>query len=142
MARGWHGEAYRGHILWDELFVFSTLNLQIPELTRALLFYRYRRLPAAKRAAQEIQLKGAMYPWQSGSNGREESQRIHLNPRSGRWIPDNSFLQRHVNAAIAYNLWQHYEATGDLEFLSFYGAEMLFEISKFWTDLFFTERGI
>ena len=21
-ARGWHGEAYRGHIFWDELFVF------------------------------------------------------------------------------------------------------------------------
>ncbi|MFZ0565488.1 MAG: glycosyl hydrolase family 65 protein [Chlamydiales bacterium] len=134
-SRGWHGEAYRGHILWDELFVFSTFNLQIPELTRALLLYRYRRLPAAKRAARNAQLKGAMYPWQSGSSGREESQAIHLNPISGRWIPDNSYLQRHVNAAIVYNVWQHFEATEDLEFLSFYGAEIILEIARFWASL-------
>ena len=26
---------------------------------------------------------GAMFPWQSGSDGREETQRLHLNPQSG-----------------------------------------------------------
>jgi trehalose/maltose hydrolase-like predicted phosphorylase len=30
-ARGWHGEAYRGHIFWDELFIFPYLNLRIPD---------------------------------------------------------------------------------------------------------------
>ncbi|MCC5831735.1 MAG: glycoside hydrolase family 65 protein [Chlamydiales bacterium] len=133
--RGWHGEAYRGHILWDELFVFSTLNLQLPELTRALLLYRYRRLPKARLAAREAGLKGAMYPWQSGSDGREESQKTHLNPLSKRWIPDNSSLQRHINGAIAYNVWQHFEATNDIEFLSFYGAEMILETARFFTSL-------
>jgi alpha,alpha-trehalase len=133
--RGWHGEAYRGHILWDELFIFSTLNLRFPELTRSLLLYRYRRLSVARRAARELGLRGAMFPWQSGSDGREESQLIHLNPKSGRWIPDNSRLQRHVNSAIAYNVWQYYEATGDLEFLSFYGAEIILEIARFWVSL-------
>ena len=29
-ARGLHGEAYRGHIFWDELFVFPILNLRLP----------------------------------------------------------------------------------------------------------------
>lgn len=133
--RGWHGEAYRGHILWDELFIFPFLNLRIPELTRALLLYRYRRLPEARWAAQEAGYRGAMYPWQSGSNGREESQVLHLNPQSGRWIPDHSRLQRHVNGAIAYNVWQYYEATADREFLSHYGAEMLFEIARFWASI-------
>jgi alpha,alpha-trehalase len=52
-ARGWHGEAYRGHIFWDELFIFPFLSLRIPMLTRALLRYRHRRLPEARRAAQE-----------------------------------------------------------------------------------------
>ena len=33
--------------------------------------------------------------------------------------------QRHVNIAIAYNVWQYYLVTGDLEFLSHYGAEMI-----------------
>jgi len=99
-ARGLHGEAYRGHIFWDELFVFPFLNLRFPEATRALLRYRHRRLPEARWAARQAGYQGAMYPWQSGSDGREETQRLHLNPRSGRWLPDNSHLQRHVNVAI------------------------------------------
>jgi trehalose/maltose hydrolase-like predicted phosphorylase len=134
-ARGWHGEAYRGHIFWDELFIFPFLNFRIPELTRSLMMYRYRRLPEARRAAKEAGYEGAMYPWQSGSNGREESQRIHLNPKSGQWDPDNTYLQRHVNAAIAYNICQYFKATNDIEFFSFYGAEMLLEIARFWTSI-------
>jgi alpha,alpha-trehalase len=76
-----------------------------------------------------------MYPWQSGSCGREETQVVHLNPRSGRWLADHTHLQRHVNAAIAYNIWRYGEATGDTEFLSFYGAEMLLEIARFWASI-------
>lgn len=134
-ARGLHGEAYRGHIFWDELFTLPFLNLRLPELTRSLLLYRYRRLDEARHAARREGHAGAMYPWQSGSNGRDESQIIHLNPRSGRWIPDLTHRQRHVNAAIAYNVWQYHQATGDLEFLSAHGAEMLLEIARFWASI-------
>ncbi|WP_019568312.1 trehalose-phosphatase [Thioalkalivibrio sp. ALMg13-2] len=133
-ARGWHGEAYRGHVFWDELFIFPFLNLRIPMLTRALLRYRYRRLGEARQAALEAGYRGAMYPWQSGSDGREETQRLHLNPTSGRWLPDTSHRQRHINSAIAYNLWQYFQATGDQEFMNFYGAEMLLEIARFWAS--------
>jgi len=133
--RGWHGEAYRGHIMWDELFIFPILNLRLPEITRSLIKYRHRRLGEARAAAREAGFRGAMYPWQSGSDGREESQRIHLNPNSGEWIPDNSRRQRHVNSAIAYNVWNYYQATGDVEFLSFCGAEMLLEIARFWASI-------
>lgn len=132
--RGLHGEAYRGHIFWDEVFIFPFLNLRLPEITRGLLLYRYRRLDEARAAAQAAGYRGAMYPWQSGSNGREESQQVHLNPLSGRWIPDNSSLQRHVNAAIAYNAWQYYQATADLDFLCFHGAEMILELARFWAS--------
>jgi alpha,alpha-trehalase len=107
----------------------------MPEITRSLLMYRYRRLDAAREAAKKAGFRGAMYPWQSGSNGREESQLLHLNPKSGRWVPDNSSLQRHVNAAIAYNIWQYYQVTNDLEFMSFYGGEMFFEIARFWASI-------
>jgi alpha,alpha-trehalase len=133
--RGLHGEAYRGHILWDELFIFPFLNLRIPDITRSLLMYRYRRLPEARWAAKQAGYDGAMYPWQSGSDGREESQRLHLNPRSGRWVADNSQLQRHINIAIAYNVWHYYQVSGDINFLSFYGAEMLAEIARFWASI-------
>jgi trehalose/maltose hydrolase-like predicted phosphorylase len=134
-ARGLHGEAYRGHIFWDELFIFPFLNLRIPELTRALLMYRYRRLNEARHLAREAGLEGAMYPWQSGSSGREESQILHLNPNSGEWMPDDTYRQRHVNAALAFNIWRYFQATGDIEFLSFYGAEMLIEIARLWASL-------
>ncbi|MGQ4810415.1 putative glycosyl hydrolase [Candidatus Entotheonellaceae bacterium PAL068K] len=134
-ARGLHGEAYRGHIFWDELFIFPFLNLRLPEISRALLKYRFRRLPQARAAAQAAGYRGAMFPWQSGSNGREESQVLHLNPKSGRWIPDNTHLQRHINAAIAYNVWQYYQATRDMEFLSYFGAELILEIARFWASM-------
>jgi len=134
-ARGLHGEAYRGHVFWDELFIFPFFNVRFPEIARALIDYRYRRLDAARRLAKQAGFKGAMYPWQSGSNGREESQRLHLNPKSGRWIPDNTHLQRHVSAAIAYNVWQHYQATADIQFLRRSGAEMLMEIARFWASI-------
>ena len=134
-ARGLHGEGYRGHVFWDELFVFPYLNLRIPELTRELLLYRYRRLPAARRMATALGCRGARYPWQSGSDGREETPNQLFNPRSGRWIADNSDRQHHVSLALAYELWQHYQTTGDLDFLANHGAEMLVEIARFWIDL-------
>ena len=61
-ARGLHGEGYRGHVFWDELFVFPLLNLRVPELTRALLLYRYRRLPQARRSAHAIGAGGCPVP--------------------------------------------------------------------------------
>ncbi len=134
-SRGWHGEAYRGHIFWDELYIFPLIVLHTPRLARSLLMYRYRRLENARKAALTNGFKGAMFPWQSGSNGREESQTIHLNPESKRWIPDNTFLQRHINAAIAYNAWQYYQATKDMEFLGNYGAELILSIALFWSSI-------
>src|SRR3954452_260563 len=134
-ARGLNGEAYRGHIFWDELFIYPFLNFRLPEITRELLMYRYRRLGAARAAAREAGLKGAMFPWQSGSDGTEETQVVHLNPISGRWDPDLSHNQRHVNAAVFYNVWHYYLATGDLEFVRDYGAEMMLEIIRFWASI-------
>lgn len=134
-ARGWTGEAYQGHIFWDELFIFPTLTLRLPEISRALLMYRYRRLGEARAAAARAGLRGAMFPWQSGSDGQEETQEVNLNPRSQRWVPDNSFRQRHVGSAIAFNVWQYVQITNDREFLLFYGAELILEIARFWASL-------
>ena len=133
-ARGLHGEAYRGHIFWDELFIFPVLNLRFPTITRALLRYRYRRMIEARRAAKLAGYAGAMFPWQSGSDGREESPALHLNPRSGRWNPDPSQHAHHIGSAVAYNVWQFYQVTGDLAYLIDYGAEMLVEIARFWVS--------
>ncbi len=134
-ARGLHGEAYRGHVFWDELFVLPFYNLRQPPITRSLLLYRYYRLAAARQMAEEAGYQGAMYPWQSGHDGREDTQQLHLNPLSGQWGPDWSYLQRHVDAAVVYNAWRYWRATGDLEFLRDYAAEVLLEVARFWSSL-------
>jgi len=134
-ARGLHGEAYRGHIFWDEMYLFPFYLYRDPELARSLLLYRYHRLSEARANAVEGGRAGAMYPWQSGSSGREETQIIHLNPRSGAWDPDHSHLQRHVSAAIAKNVWDYVMATDDRGFLARFGAEILLEIARFWVSM-------
>jgi trehalose/maltose hydrolase-like predicted phosphorylase len=97
--------------------------------------YRYRRLGEARAAARAAGYKGAMYPWQSGSDGSEETQVVHLNPLSGTWEPDLSHNQRHVNAAIFYNVWHYFQATEDVEFMRDKGAEMMLEIARFWASI-------
>jgi trehalose/maltose hydrolase-like predicted phosphorylase len=141
-ARGLNGEAYRGHVFWDELYAFPFFNVRLPEVTRGLLMYRYRRVGEARAAAREEGFRGAMFPWQSGSEGTEETQRVHLNPVSGRWEPDLSRNQRHVNAAIFWNIWQYFQTTHDQAFLRDYGAEMMLSITRFWASIahFNTER--
>ncbi len=133
-ARGLHGEAYRGHIFWDEIFILPLYNIHFPEVAKSALMYRFNRLDAARSYAKEHGYEGAMFPWQSGSDGREETQVVHLNPVTGRWGPDFSSFQRHVSLAIAYNVWQYFHVTNDVEFMEKYGAEMFFEICRFWAS--------
>jgi len=134
-ARGWHGEAYRGHVFWDELFILPFLNFRLPDISTALLGYRHHRLSTARRMARDAGHRGAMFPWQSGSDGREETQQMHLNPRSGRWLADHTHLQRHVGLAICLNVWHYYQATGARSFLEVRGAELLLETARFFESL-------
>ncbi len=133
-ARGLHGEAYRGHIFWDELFILPLYGMHLPAVAKSMLMYRYRRLDEARKYALQHGYQGAMFPWQSGSDGREETQVVHLNPLTGVWGDDHSSLQRHVSLAIAYNVWDYYWITNDLSFLKKYGARIIFEICRFWAS--------
>lgn len=133
-ARGLHGEAYRGHIFWDELFILPWYCKTFPDAARSMLMYRYRRLDKAREYANIHGFEGAMFPWQSGSDGREETQVVHLNPVSGKWGDDYSSLQRHVSLAVAFNVYTYFHFTDDVEFMNSYGLEMLLEISRFWVS--------
>lgn len=134
-ARGLHGEGYRGHIFWDEIFVYPILTMRRPDLSRALLSYRHRRLGEARSAAAAEGHRGAMFPWQSGIDGREETPTHLYNVRNARWMPDRSHRQRHVGLAIAYGVWQYIEVTDDHEFLLNRGLELLVEVSRFFASL-------
>ena len=134
-ARGLHGEAYRGHIFWDTLYILPFYNSRFPEISRSLLMYRYKRLNDAKKYAGLNGYKGAMYPWQTADTGTEETQKVHFNPANGKWGPDLSRLQRHVSIAVFYNVWKYISDTDDRKFLLNYGAEMMLEIACFWSSI-------
>ena len=53
----------------------------------------------------------------------------------GAGAHDLSHNQRHVNAAIFYNIWHYFQTTEDLAFLRDYGAEMMLEIARFWASI-------
>ncbi|NHU85275.1 beta-phosphoglucomutase family hydrolase [Kocuria sp. JC486] len=134
-ARGLHGEGYRGHIFWDDVYILPLVSLHEPQVSRSLLSYRWRRLPMAYYRAQEFGLNGAAFPWQSGSDGREETPPELFNHHSQRWLPDNSWRQFHVGLAIAYNAWHYYESTGDIDWLSGQGAELIIGITRLFASL-------
>ncbi|MFC6175931.1 glycoside hydrolase family 65 protein [Companilactobacillus huachuanensis] len=134
-SRGLTGEGYRGHIFWDELFDMNFYVLHNPELVKSLLMYRYNRLHAAMDYAGADGYNGAMYPWQSGLYGDEQSQEVHLNPITNKWDPDNSRKQRHVSLAIAYNVLNYFHLSHDEKFMQQFGLEMLLDIAKFWIDM-------
>ena len=134
-ARGLHGEGYRGHIFWDELFVLPLLNSRLPSVARELIDYRWRRLGTARDAARAAGLQGALFPWQSGSDGTEQTPRLLFNERSGHWMPDYSHLQRHVGLAVAYNAWQYFEATQDRGWLTEHGAEIIVDVARLFASM-------
>ena len=117
------------------------VRLPVPQLPAARDHPRAAAvpLPAARRGPGGGARGGL--PRRDVSRGRaaataqEETQVVHLNPLSGQWDPDLSHNQRHVNAAIFYNVWHYYQATDDLEFLRDYGAEMMLEIARFWASI-------
>ena len=134
-ARGLHGEGYRGHVFWDELFVLPVLNSRLPSLARELIDYRWRRLGTARDAAKAAGLRGALFPWQSGSDGTEQTPKLLYNKLSGHWVPDYSHLQRHVGLAVAYNAWQYFEATQDRGWLTQHGAELIVEVARLFASM-------
>ncbi|TCD48483.1 beta-phosphoglucomutase family hydrolase [Chlorobium sp. N1] len=134
-ARGLNGESYRGHIFWDEIFILPFFNSHFPEISKALLMYRYRRLAAAREYARENGYSGAMFPWQTADDGLEDTQILHFNPASGTWGPDLSRKQRHVSIAVFYNTWRYVHDSGDNVFLNAEGAELMLEIARFWASI-------
>ncbi|MBV8347447.1 MAG: hypothetical protein JOZ49_07925 [Mycolicibacterium sp.] len=55
---------------------------------------------------------------------------MHLNPRSGRWLPDPSARAHHIGIAVAYTAWQYYQVTRDISFLIDYSSDRRPSIDK------------
>eukprot|EP01060_Flectonema_neradi_P003814 TRINITY_DN1248_c2_g1_i1.p1 TRINITY_DN1248_c2_g1~~TRINITY_DN1248_c2_g1_i1.p1 ORF type:complete len:1629 (+),score=266.17 TRINITY_DN1248_c2_g1_i1:124-5010(+) len=131
-ARGLHGEAYRGHVFWDELYAFPFYSTSFPEVCRGHLNYRIARLPAARAEAKRLGHRGSMFPWQTAHTGEEVTQEVHFNPFDKKWHSDKSHKQRHVNIAIFYDVYMYQRRTGDRNTKY---DELMLSIAVFWGSI-------
>lgn len=132
--RGWQ-EGYFAQIFWDEMFAFPFLASRFSKVSERLLRYRSRRLEVARQNARHAGYDGAMFPWRSARDGTEQTPPYRLNPLSAHWMEDPTCLQRHVGSAIAYDVWQHFKMTGDIDWLVREGAELMIEVARFWASV-------
>jgi len=123
-AKGLTGEGYGGHYFWDsEIYIMPFFIYTYPEIARMLLIHRYNLLNAARQRAKELHHSGALYPWRTIA-GKECST----------YFPAGT-AQYHINADIVYAIKKYFEVTDDLEFIKSYGAEIVFEVARFYSEL-------
>jgi len=119
-ARGWTGEAYQGHVFWDELFIFPFFQLSNAKNNPIASDVPLPPPGEARAAAMAGRIQGSDVPlaererWSGGDPGAQPE------PRSQRWVPDNSYLQRHVGSAIAHTFGNTSRSLHDIEFLHSY----------------------
>ena len=133
-AKTLSGFGYKGHVFWDtELFVLPVFTFTQPTLARNLLMYRYHNLAGARHKAQANGYDGAMFPWESTDTGEETTpQWSDVQPDGSRiriWTGDS---EQHVSTDIAYATYQYWKWSGDDEFFTRYGAELVLDTAVFW----------
>lgn len=131
-AKGLSGEGYEGHYFWDtEIYMLPFFTLCYPQSAKQLLRYRYTILDNARKRARELgHKKGAAYPWRT-ITGDECSS----------YFPAST-AQYHINADIAYSYVQYYLATGDIDFIKNWGAEVIFETARIWMEIGHFHKGM
>ncbi|MFT3797396.1 glycoside hydrolase family 65 protein [Microbacterium sp.] len=137
-AKSMSGEGYRGHVFWDTECVMLPFYLQTnPAMARALLGYRYHTLPGARRNAVDLYGKeGARFAWEAAATGDEECPTTTADGSERFWTREEEV---HVTADVAYGIFRYVEATQDIDFLYDFGAEILFDTSRFWVSFVETD---
>jgi alpha,alpha-trehalose phosphorylase len=123
-AKGLTGRGYDGHTFWDmETYTLPVLTYTQPHAARDALRWRHSTLPRARARASELRLKGAAFPWRT----------IRGEECSGYWPAGTAAF--HINADIADAVRRYVGATGDVEFESGPGLELLIETARLWCSL-------
>ncbi|MFT9388577.1 MAG: glycoside hydrolase family 65 protein [Leuconostoc sp.] len=122
--KGFTGEKYGGATYWDtEAFAIPVyLGVAEPEVTRSLLQYRFDQLDGAFHNAKEQGLDGALYPMVT-FDGIESHNEWEI-----------TFEEIHRNSTIAYAIYNYTNITGDRSWLTGDGAQVLYNIARFWAD--------
>ncbi len=124
--KGFTGEKYGGSTYWDtEAYCLPFyLSTATQNVARNLLIYRHNQLGKAIENAEKLGFKkgAALYPMVT-MNGEE----CH-----NEW--EITFEEIHRNGAIAFAIYDYIRYTGDKDYLSPYGFEVLLGISRFWSQ--------
>jgi trehalose/maltose hydrolase-like predicted phosphorylase len=117
---------YNGHIFWDaDTWMFPPLLLLHPAIAQGIVAYRQARLPTAQARARMESYEGAMFPWESATDGDETT------PLS---IARTGLKEHHITACVALAQWQYYLATHDRAWLATRGWPVLEAAAAFWTS--------
>lgn len=134
-AKGLTGEGYKGHVFWDtEIFLLPFYLFTSPQHARHLLRYRWLNLPGAREKARRNGWSGALFPWESASNGQEETPEFAaINIRTGlRQKVASALAEHHIAADIAWAVVAYWQATHDSAFMRNEGLTLLIETATFW----------
>ena len=134
-ARGLNGEAYRGHVFWDELYVYPFLSLRLPEVTRGLLMYRYRRLEEARAAAREAGFSGRCSRGRAAARARRRRSASISTRSRGAGSPTSATTSVMSTPPSSTTSGTTSRPPGTSPFLRDYGAEMMLEIARFWASI-------
>lgn len=116
---------YNGHAFWDtEVWMYPVLLALHPEIAKSLLAYRTEHLPQAKQNAMANGYKGAMFPWESASDGTEETP---------VWALTGPF-EHHITADIGIAFWNYYCVMQDKLWLKDNGYPVIKEVADFWVS--------
>jgi maltose phosphorylase len=124
--KGFTGEKYGGSTYWDtEAYCLPFyLSTSEPKVARNLLIYRYKHLEKAIENAKKLGFKdgAAFYPFVT-MNGEE----CH-----NEW--EITFEEIHRTSAMAYAMRDYVEYTGDKNYFTEFGLEVLIGIARFWAQ--------
>jgi trehalose/maltose hydrolase-like predicted phosphorylase len=114
---------YFAHVFWDaDVWMMPALLALHPPLAKSMLEFRYNGLPAARKRAAARGFKGAMYPWEAGVEGIDET------PGAGV----GGEFQHHITADVGIAAWNYYCVTQDRQWLRERGYPLLKETAEFW----------
>ena len=134
-ARTLSGEGYRGHIFWDaEIFMLPFYLFVFPDMAKNMLLYRYKRLDQARALARETGYEGAKFPWESASEGTEETPAWARDIDGKITRVHTHEFEHHITADIAYAVYKYFVATDDQAFMNKCGYEIMFETARFWVS--------
>jgi alpha,alpha-trehalose phosphorylase len=123
-AKGLTGPGYDGHTFWDtETYVLPVLTYTVPDAVRDVLRWRHSTLDLARARALVLRQTGAAFPWRT----------IRGEECSGYWPAGTAAF--HVGADIADAVARYLAATGDADFDTCCGAELLIETARLWMSL-------